>query len=1195
MSIGARELTILGDFKPFGLIAEALDGKSSDTCGDDYRYFLFSPEVTKQRDEADELDLPSPSDRSDHELFIRGNKIIWSIGSRVYKRFTSPSTVIKACWCRMGNTSDTVLCILQSDSLSIYDTSGEVTSVPLPRSITSIWPLPYGLLLQQAPEGSSQAHIHFSSLSPLLSARNTIRSKRDVSTQQNYTAVHGLDFTIKGDGSSMSSHLILKDPLEEPQPTYIEERGKLNFNKEVDERTIWTGDCVPLMASYNKAKLQHSLWVVETINSNIEMGNSRFPDVPLGVLTKQFSFRRIWQGKGSQTAASKVFLATDDDASPIICFLLQEQKKLLSLRLQTVEINTEVIYDIKPDMSWSIPAISAAPVVVTRPGVKVGGLPFVDIVVLTSENTLLLYCGKQCLCEFKLSHLGKDQVLHDPKIVGLADAVEERINVIVNSGRIYRCTWRRNPSSSLANDCITAMAEGLNSTLYNHFLVLLWRNGDQTYLSGADMTADSEWESFQSVIKRMCKESGRTSEKLSDSVSCSSWEFLINSRYHKQCSKSYPISGFSETSIDQQGLYSPGSSMGTSDSGGSSLYAELVTETLDTLHTVYESLKLDNLRKRDLGLLVVLLCDIAAFLREDCYLDHYIRDFPCLSKGHEVSLTSTSKRIPPSLFRWLESCLKHGCSSASISHLPSLIFRDGSSVVNWGRKIVSFYSLLCGAELSGKRLSSGVSCAIASGSFNTPEELTVLSMVGERVGLQQLDLLPAGVSLPLRDALDKCRDSPPIDWPAAAYVLLGREDLAFSRLAYSRKSVELEPHMNVNMTCMSAPYMLNLHPVTIPSSISDTIQSEDNKLEDVDSVEGYVADGMEHIFNSGIQLRYGRDLRLNESHTSLNWVAIRLRLSRVDPHTFRYGNLAVMPEVSEMQDSLLWDKGYQRSIAGLDHVALLVEMVESSHNVVLDVRRLLCSARPVVIQTPVNPTASDQDLQQAQLWQLAQRTTALPFGRGAFTLATTCTLLTEALMVPKLILAGRLPAQQNATVNLDPNVRNVQELKSWPEFHNAVAAGLRLAPPQGKMSRTWILYNKPEEPSVVHAGLLLALGLHGHLRVLTITDIYQYYSQEHESTTVGLMLGLAASYRGTMQPAISKELVASRPMHVLITRWECQCYERVLDVLILILTQISILHFEVCLIRSKTPESIVVKINLHKKILQFSPILCLLL
>ncbi|PHT40817.1 hypothetical protein CQW23_19671 [Capsicum baccatum] len=129
------------------------------------------------------------------------------------------------------------------------------------------------------------------------------------------------------------------------------------------------------------------------------------------------------------------------------------------------------------------------------------------------------------------------------------------------------------------------------------------------------------------------------------------------------------------------------------------------------------------------------------------------------------------------------------------------------------------------------------------------------------------------------------------------------------------------------------------------------------------------------------------------------------------------------------------------------------------------VRRLLCSARPVVIQTPVNPTASDQDLQQTQLWQLCKRTTTLPFGRGAFTLATTCTLLTEDLTIPKLILAGWLPSQQNAMVNLDPNVRNVQELKSWPEFHNVVAVGLRLTPPQVALLYNsdipWVKWNPP--------------------------------------------------------------------------------------------------------------------------------------
>lgn len=84
MSFGARELTILGDFKPFGLIAEALDGKPSDSCMDDYHYFLFNPEVTKQRDEASELDFPLPSDRSDHELFIRGNRYIYPLRAFIF-------------------------------------------------------------------------------------------------------------------------------------------------------------------------------------------------------------------------------------------------------------------------------------------------------------------------------------------------------------------------------------------------------------------------------------------------------------------------------------------------------------------------------------------------------------------------------------------------------------------------------------------------------------------------------------------------------------------------------------------------------------------------------------------------------------------------------------------------------------------------------------------------------------------------------------------------------------------------------------------------------------------------------------------------------------------------------------------------------------------------------------------------------
>lgn len=114
--------------------------------------------------------------------------------------------------------------------------------------------------------------------------------------------------------------------------------------------------------------------------------------------------------------------------------------------------------------------------------------------------------------------------------------------------------------------------------------------------------------------------------------------------------------------------------------------------------------------------------------------------------------------------------------------------------------------------------------------------------------------------------MDKCRESPPTDWPAAAYILLGREDLALSCLANTckSKSKELETQTNVNLISMSTPYMLHLHPVTVPSIVSDTNGLDSTKFEDTDSVDGSMTDGMEHIFASGIQLRYGRDLRLNE-------------------------------------------------------------------------------------------------------------------------------------------------------------------------------------------------------------------------------------------------------------------------------------------------------------------------------------------
>ena len=132
-------------------------------------------------------------------------------------------------------------------------------------------------------------------------------------------------------------------------------------------------------------------------------------------------------------------------------------------------------------------------------------------------------------------------------------------------------------------------------------------------------------------------------------------------------------------------------------------------------------------------------------------MDYYVRDFPFVTPEITTTRSSSCGKSPPSILRWLENCLKYGCKSfEQVNDLPGMVFKDKCLVVTWARKIVAFFSLLVGAERKQGKLSSGVYCDIASGTASTKEELTVLAMVAERFGLRHLDLLPAGVSLPLR-------------------------------------------------------------------------------------------------------------------------------------------------------------------------------------------------------------------------------------------------------------------------------------------------------------------------------------------------------------------------------------------------------------------------------------------------------------
>jgi anaphase-promoting complex subunit 1 len=112
----------------------------------------------------------------------------------------------------------------------------------------------------------------------------------------------------------------------------------------------------------------------------------------------------------------------------------------------------------------------------------------------------------------------------------------------------------------------------------------------------------------------------------------------------------------------------------------------------------------------------------------------------------------------------------------------------------------------------------------------------------------------------------------------------------------------------------------------------------------------------------------------------------------------------------------------------------------------------------------------------------------------------------------------------NNTVGVDKNAFT-EEKVCWAFFHAGVAAGLSISRDAKGIDTSWILYNKPvQDLSNRHAGFLLALGLNGHLKSVAKWVAFKYLTPKHTMTSIGLLLGLAASYIGTMDSLITRLL-----------------------------------------------------------------------
>ncbi|KAH8304880.1 hypothetical protein KR018_006035 [Drosophila ironensis] len=193
-----------------------------------------------------------------------------------------------------------------------------------------------------------------------------------------------------------------------------------------------------------------------------------------------------------------------------------------------------------------------------------------------------------------------------------------------------------------------------------------------------------------------------------------------------------------------------------------------------------------------------------------------------------------------------------------------------------------------------------------------------------------------------------------------------------------------------------------------------------------------------------------------------------------------------------------------------------------------EVRRLLNSSEPVQIEVQQSPGTSDHEFieeQEKQLFALCARTMTLPLGRGMFTMRTLLPRPSDSLSMPKLCLVGREPVK-GTTIEMQ-QIEFPSNMHMWPSFHNGVATGLKISPQAQDIDSTWIVYNKPKAQAnnaLEHAGFLMALGLNGHLKTLSFMSIYKYLVTCDEMTNVGLLLGIAAAHRGSMDTKTTKLL-----------------------------------------------------------------------
>lgn len=191
----------------------------------------------------------------------------------------------------------------------------------------------------------------------------------------------------------------------------------------------------------------------------------------------------------------------------------------------------------------------------------------------------------------------------------------------------------------------------------------------------------------------------------------------------------------------------------------------------------------------------------------------------------------------------------------------------------------------------------------------------------------------------------------------------------------------------------------------------------------------------------------------------------------------------------------------------------------------IEAAKLLNQMKAPVAECIPEPEWTESELLEAQkvlVQIITMRTLSVPAGRAMINFSGRVPLLTEKLPIPSFSLQC-IMKPSNVTISAD-RAAFTEEKVCWAFFHNGASTGLAISKAAKGIDTSWILYNKPSDLTNRHAGFLLALGLNGHLKPLAKWVAFKYLTPKHTMTSIGLLLGLSASYIGTMDTLITRLL-----------------------------------------------------------------------